>query len=60
MAWENNWNATLAKKGLITTSSTRVKILGGGTLKKKLTVVGCPVSASAKAAIEAAGGEVRA
>ena len=36
----------------------RVKILGRGTLSKKLTVSGCAVSASAKAAIEKAGGKV--
>ena len=35
-----------------------VKILGRGTLSKKLTFSGCSVSASAKAAIEKAGGSV--
>lgn len=50
---------TLAKKGLVSGSSAKVKILGSGTLKKKLVVMGCAVSATAKAAIEAAGGEVR-
>jgi len=35
-----------------------VKILGGGELSKKLTVKGCTVSASARAAIEKAGGSV--
>jgi large subunit ribosomal protein L15 len=40
-------------------AKTRVKILGGIELKKKLTVEAHAVSASAKAAIEAAGGEVR-
>lgn len=35
-----------------------VKILGRGTLSKKLTVSGCAVSASAKEAIEKAGGTV--
>lgn len=35
-----------------------VKILGTGTLTKKLTIKGCTVSASAKTAIEKAGGSV--
>lgn len=35
-----------------------VKILGGGELTKKLILVGIPVSASAKAAIEKAGGKL--
>lgn len=35
-----------------------VKILGTGTLSKKLSVTGCAVSASAKAAIEKAGGTI--
>lgn len=35
-----------------------IKILGGSSLSKKLTVKGCTVSASAKAAIEKAGGTV--
>lgn len=36
-----------------------VKILGTGTLTKKLTVVGIPLSASAKTAVEKAGGKVQ-
>jgi len=36
----------------------RVKILGRGALSKKLTVSGCAISASAKAAVEKAGGIV--
>jgi large subunit ribosomal protein L15 len=36
----------------------RVKILSGGEITKKLTVSGCEVSASAKAAIEKVGGKV--
>ncbi len=36
----------------------KVKILGEGELTKKLTISGCSVSASAKAAIEKAGGSV--
>jgi large subunit ribosomal protein L15 len=35
-----------------------IKILGTGTLTKKLTVKGCLVSASARAAIEKAGGTI--
>ncbi len=37
-----------------------VKILGRGSLTKKLTISGCAVSASAKLAIEKAGGSVMA
>ncbi|MDO8594613.1 MAG: 50S ribosomal protein L15 [bacterium] len=36
----------------------RIKILGRGALSKKLTISGCAVSASAKVAIEKAGGSV--
>lgn len=39
-------------------SLPRVKILGTGVLDKKLSVAGCAVSASAKAAIEKAGGSI--
>ena len=35
-----------------------VKILGMGTLTRKITVVGLPVSKSARAAIEKAGGKI--
>lgn len=52
----------LLEKGLITKwqgRSSSVKILGGGTLKKKLVISGCKVSASTKKAIEEAGGTVR-
>lgn len=38
----------------------KVKILGTGTLNKKLTVTGCTVSATAKTKIEAVGGTVTA
>jgi large subunit ribosomal protein L15 len=37
-----------------------VKILGTGTLSKKVSVVGCTLSAFAKKAVEAAGGSVTA
>lgn len=40
-------------------ASQRVKVIGTGTLSKKLMVKGCGVSASAKAAIEKAGGSVQ-
>jgi large subunit ribosomal protein L15 len=36
----------------------KVKILGTGTLTKKLTIVDCEISAAAKAAVEKVGGEV--
>lgn len=52
---------TLYKKGLITARGGKlayVKILGTGTLSKKLAVSDCSVSAAAKAAIEAAGGSI--
>lgn len=53
--------ATLLKKGVISTRAGRlpnVKILGTGELTKNLAVSLCAVSASAKAAIEKAGGSV--
>jgi large subunit ribosomal protein L15 len=54
---------TLAERGLIrvrknTQSKPMVKILGTGELSKKLTIAGCKVSATAKAAIEKAGGSI--
>lgn len=52
---------TLFKAGLIKSASgrfKRAKILGAGELTKKLEISGIPVSASAKAAIEKAGGSV--
>ncbi|MDD6302355.1 MAG: 50S ribosomal protein L15 [Bacillales bacterium] len=48
----------LIEKGLVPSSSVNVKVLGDGELTKKLVVKGCKVSASAKAAIENAGGSV--
>lgn len=53
--------ASLVEKGVVATRATKapkVKILGRGELKKKLTVEGCVVSEAAKAAIEKAGGSV--
>lgn len=49
---------TLAKKGLITSASSKVKLLGKGDLGVAVTVKGCVVSESAKAKITAAGGKV--
>src|SRR6476469_9813381 len=49
---------TLAAAGLATRKDVNVKILGRGELKKKLTVTAHGFSASARAAIEAAGGTV--
>lgn len=53
---------TLVEKQIIKKSGDQmptVKILASGTLDKKLEVRGCKYSASAKAAIEKAGGSVR-
>lgn len=53
--------ATLHKKGLVRSRGgyiLPVKILGTGTLTKKLAVTDCFASASAKSAIEAAGGSI--
>ena len=54
---------TLSERGLIrmrknTQSKPIVKILGAGELTKSLTIAGCKVSATAKAAIEKAGGSI--
>lgn len=51
--------AVLVKKGIVSLRAGRtpfVKILGTGDLTKKLSVSGCVYSASAKDAIEKAGG----
>lgn len=53
----------LIERGLIrvrknASSQPVVKILGTGELTKKLTIAGCKVSESAKAAIEKAGGSI--
>ena len=53
--------ATLTQKGMTSTRGGRVakvKILGTGTLTKKLDLSGLITSETAKAAIEAAGGSV--
>jgi large subunit ribosomal protein L15 len=48
--------AALEERGLVTSATKPVKILGGGSLSKKLTIKAHAVSATAKQAIEAAGG----
>ncbi|MBI4425988.1 MAG: 50S ribosomal protein L15 [Candidatus Kerfeldbacteria bacterium] len=48
----------LEQKGLVRTSGAGVKVLGRGTLSKKLTVRAHAFSASAQQAIAAAGGTV--
>ena len=48
--------AALLEAGLIRKPFHGVKILGSGTLKKKLTIVATKASESAKTAIEKAGG----
>lgn len=48
----------LVEKGVISNPRDGVKVLGNGTLEKKLTVNVTAVSAGAKAKIEAAGGTV--
>ena len=49
---------SLAKAGFSDNKRPKVKILAKGELTKKFAVKGVPVSASAKAKIEAAGGSV--
>ena len=51
--------ASLAEAGLIRSKTQKVKILGGGSISKKVVVEAHACSQSAKAAIEKAGGEVR-
>lgn len=48
---------TLVKHGIVS-KNDKVKILGGGELKAKLTITTHAISASAKEAIEQAGGSV--
>ncbi|MDQ5949008.1 MAG: large subunit ribosomal protein [Patescibacteria group bacterium] len=50
---------TLQSKGLIANNIAKVKILGTGTLDKKVTIESCEVSASARLAIEKAGGTIK-
>jgi large subunit ribosomal protein L15 len=51
--------ATLRQAGLVKGQNDGVKVLGNGKLSKKLTVSATKFSATAKAAIEAAGGTVQ-
>lgn len=50
--------ATLIDKGLISKNVSNVKILASGEIKRKLTVKGITMSASAREKIEKAGGTV--
>ena len=47
----------LVESGIVKNEKDGIKILGNGELKKKLTVKANKFSASAKSAIEAAGGQ---
>lgn len=49
---------TLSERDVVGRKFRPVKIVGGGELSKKLTIEGIQVSASAKAAIEKAGGTI--
>lgn len=49
---------TLLKKGLITSHTHGVKVLGGGELVVAVTVKGCTVSESAATKVVGAGGKV--
>ncbi len=59
---EVNPKTLVAIKAVETRNGTvpTIKILGTGTIDKKINVVGCLVSATAQAAIEKAGGSVKA
>lgn len=50
---------TLEKAGLLGSKTQAAKIVGGGSAPKKVNIVGIPVSAGAKEAIEKAGGTVK-
>ncbi len=50
--------SALVEKGVISNPRDGVKVLGNGTLEKKLAVKVTAVSAGARAKIEAAGGSV--
>ena len=59
-AFDNDAEVTveaLLEKGIIKSAKDGVKILGNGTIDKKLTVKAAAFSASAKEKIEAAGGK---
>lgn len=50
---------SLKETGIVKKRSNRVKILAKGDISKKITVVGLPVTESARKKIEKAGGEVK-
>ncbi len=50
--------ASLAKAGLVKHSDAAIKLLGDGKLEQKLTIKVHAVSATARAAVEAAGGGI--
>lgn len=50
----------LFAKGLIGRTLPPIKIVGGGTVSKKFSITRCAVSASARVAIEKAGGTIAA
>lgn len=53
--------ATLIEKGVLSSRMKNpVKVVGGGTLSKKISLVGIAASGTAKAAIEKAGGSLSA
>ncbi|WP_010307923.1 50S ribosomal protein L15 [Kurthia senegalensis] len=50
--------ALLIEAGVVSNEKSGIKVLGNGSVEKKLTVKAHKFSASAKAAIEAAGGNI--
>ncbi len=55
---EVTYSSLIAKDILHPRVTRRVKVVGGGELKKKLSFKGVPVSSSARVAIEKAGGTI--
>lgn len=51
---------SLIESGLIRSSDKRVKILGGGTIRRPVEIEGLEISEGAKKKIEAVGGKMRA
>jgi len=51
--------AVLKAAGLVGGKYNFVKVMGSGTINKAVTLVGIKATATAKAAIEAAGGQVK-
>lgn len=52
--------ASLIEKKMVTKTNDKIKVLGDGEISCKLTLDGIKVSASAKTAIEKAGGSIKA